>query len=720
MLPVAQMEFHPTSEKLVQLLCTRTQNTEPLFFRVLVGYYWGVIAAQMRCIIATPDRGDIPVNVYAINLSPSGTGKGFSTSIMEEEVIHQFRERFLEETFPLMAERNLPQLAHKRAVRKSTDPDDELARVQKEFDSLGSLLFSFDSGTSPAVKQMRHKLLMANAGSVNLEIDEIGSNLVGNTEVLTTFLELYDKGKVKTKLVKSTSDNSRFEEIRGSTPTNMMLFGTPSKLFDSAQTEQQLYEMLETGYARRCLFGYIKKASKNLEVSAEQVYQHMTSTQDNQFLNDLADHLESLGNIINANKKLVMSRDTALLMIEYKLKCEREAEELGEHQELRKAELSHRYFKALKLAGAYAFVDDSPELTQDHLYNAIKLVEESGEAFVRMLSRDRPYVKLAKYLANIGIEVTQADLVEDLPFYKGSAAQKQEMLTLAIAHGYKNNIIIKKSFNDGIEFLRGESLKETDLDRMIVTYGGDITTGFKNDYAPFDQLHKLTQAQGMHWVAHHLKDGYRNTDNYIPGFNLVVIDVDGEVSLSTAKLLLKDYKALYYTTKRHTDQENRYRIILPTNFELYLDAKDYKEFMANLYEWMPFKVDESTGQVARKWLSHNGHFEYTEGQLLDVLPFIPKTSKNEERKTQMGELHSLDNLERWFIHNTGDGNRNNQLMRYAFTLVDAGYDYETIRQRVLNLNDKLADKLDEVEIMNSIMVTVGKALVKKAQAAANP
>lgn len=714
MLPVAQMEFHPTSEKLVQLLCTRTQNTEPLFFRVLVGYYWGVIAAQMRCIIATPDRGDIPVNVYAINLSPSGTGKGFSTSIMEEEVIHQFRERFLEETFPLMAERNLPQLAHKRAVRKSTDPDDELARVQKEFDSLGSLLFSFDSGTSPAVKQMRHKLLMANAGSVNLEIDEIGSNLVGNTEVLTTFLELYDKGKVKTKLVKSTSDNSRIEEIRGSTPTNMMLFGTPSKLFDSAQTEQQLYEMLETGYARRCLFGYIKKASKNLEVSAEQVYQHMTSTQDNQFLNDLADHLESLGNIINANKKLVMSRDTALLMIEYKLKCEREAEELGEHQELRKAELSHRYFKALKLAGAYAFVDDSPELTQDHLYNAIKLVEESGEAFVRMLSRDRPYVKLAKYLANIGIEVTQADLVEDLPFYKGSAAQKQEMLTLAIAHGYKNNIIIKKSFNDGIEFLRGESLKETDLDRMIVTYGGDITTGFKNDYAPFDQLHKLTQAQGMHWVAHHLKDGYRNTDNYIPGFNLVVIDVDGEVSLSTAKLLLKDYKALYYTTKRHTDQENRYRIILPTNFELYLDAKDYKEFMANLYEWMPFKVDESTGQVARKWLSHNGHFEYTEGQLLDVLPFIPKTSKNEERKTQMGELHSLDNLERWFIHNTGDGNRNNQLMRYAFTLVDAGYDFATINSRVLALNEKLADKLDETEIMGSIMISVGKALAKRA------
>lgn len=74
----------------------------------------------------------------------------------------------------------------------------------------------------------------------------------------------------------------------------------------------------------------------------------------------------------------------------------------------------------------------------------------------------------------------------------------------------------------------------------------------------------------------------------------------------------------------------------------------------------------------------------------------------------------MDNLERWFIHNTGDGNRNNQLMRYAFTLVDAGYDFATINSRVLALNEKLADKLDETEIMGSIMISVGKALAKRA------
>ena len=713
MLPVNQMPYHPTAEQLVQILCNRTQNTEPLFFRVLVGYYFAVVASQMRCIIGTPDRGDIPVNVYALNLSPSGTGKGHSTSIIEDEVIHQFRDRFLEETFPLLAERNLPVLANKRAVRKNSDPDEELIRVHKEFEQLGSLLFSFDSGTSPAVKQMRHKLLMADAGAVNLEIDEIGLNLVGNTEVLTVFLELYDKGKVKTKLVKSTSDNSRFEEIKGTTPTNMMLFGTPSKLFDGAATEQALYSMLDTGYARRCLFGYLKGASKNLDLTPEQVYELQTSQQTNQFLEELADKLERLADIINANKRLVMSRDTSLELIQYKLMCEKQADAMPEHDEIRKAELSHRYFKALKLAGAYAFVDDSPELTMGHLHNAIRLVEDSGAAFGQMLSRDRPYVKLAKYLAAIGKEVTQADLVEDLPYYKGSSSQKQEMLTLATAYGYKNNIIIKKAFNDGIEFLRGESLKETDLAKMIVSYSSDMTTGYNNETAPFDKLHLLTQAPGMHWINHHLKGGYRNEDNAEPGFNLLVIDVDGTCNLNTAKLLLKDYKALYYTTKSHTDQNHRFRIILPTNYELKMDAKDYKEFYNNVLQWLPFDADPSCAHRCKKWLTHPGHHEYTEGEVFDVLPFIPKTSKNEERKQRFDSQQSLDNLERWVINNTGDGNRNNMLMKYAFILVDANFDFDGIRSRVVALNDKLPDKLDEVEIMSSIMVTVGKALSKR-------
>lgn len=719
MIPFDQMEYHPTAEQLVEILRDQTQRDDSLFFRLLVGFYFGLAASQMRCMIDTPDRGEVPVNVYALNLAPSGYGKTQSMNILEEQVLGAFRNRFLDETFPMMAEQHLPKLSLHRANRKNTDPDEELIRVQKEFENLGPLLFSFDSGTSPAVKQLRHQLLMANAGSLNLIMDEVGTNLVPNKEVFDTFIELYDKGLVKTKLIKNSSDNKRSEEIRGMTPTNMLMFGVPQKLFDGANTEEALMEMLATGYARRCFFGYVRSADRR-DMTAEEMYDARTSKSNIAVVQGLSDRLRDLADMVNANKKLAITRDTCILLNEYQLHCEARAKQLPEHRDTQKRELAERNFKVLKLAGAYAFIDDSPEVTAEHVYNAIKLAEDSGEAFQMMLSRDRAFVKLAKYIAATGSDITHADLAEDLPFYKGSNSMRQDMLNMAIAYGYKNNIIIKKSFSDGIEFLRGETLKETDLSKMVVAYSTHEAYDYSNEVVPWDKLYKLTQAPGYHWVNHHMNGGHRNEENSIPGFNMVVIDVDGGCSLATAKLLLREYKALYYTTKRHTEEENRFRILLPINYELKMDAKDFKEFMGNIFEWLPFKPDSDTSIKTRskKWLSNDGHFEYVEGELLDALPFIPKTSKNEERKKVFNGQQSMDNLERWFINNTGDGNRNNQMIKFALLLVDMGLDFEGVRSRVVDFNDKLPDKLSEIEIMTSIMVTVAKKIARREPATA--
>lgn len=713
MKPIEQMEHHPMSERLVKVLCEQTQNNDPMFFRIQVAYYFSLVASMMRASIKTLDRGVIPINLYAVNLATSGAGKGHATNILEEKVTHLFRDRFKDQTFTQLAEIALPQLALKRANRKAGDPDDELVRVQKEFDSLGGLLFSFSEATAPAVKQMRHKLLMADAGSLNFQMDEVGSYISSNQEVLVAFLELYDVGLIKPKLTKNSSENIRGEEIIGKTPTNMLLFGTPSKLLDGGKIEQEFYEMLDVGYARRCFFGYSRTSHKRLDQTPQEIFDQLTNNNSSTELADIAMHLESLADIVNIRKELIVQRDTSLLLIEYKLKCEREAHALPEHDAIQKAELSHRYFKALKLAGAYAFVDDSAELTEDHLYAGILMAEESGEAFHKLLTRDKPWVKLAKFVANVKRDVTQADLVEELPFYRGTSAAKAEMLTYAMAWGYMNNIIIKKSFQDGIEFLRGETLKVTDLNEMMVAYSTEITENYRNDRCKFEDLHKLTQAPSMHWVNHHLNGGYRNEDNCLPGFNMIVIDVDGDAPMSTAQALLKDYKYLMYTTKRHTDEEHRFRIILPINYELQLDSKDFKEFMSNVFEWLPFTSDTATGQRSRKWLTNPGTHVYNDGEVLDILPFIPKTSKNEERKTRLGTQQSMDNLERWVINHIGDGNRNNMLLRFAMILVDGDFSFDQIKERVIALNDKIPDKLDEVEIMSTVMMSVVKAIAKK-------
>ena len=220
----------------------------------------------------------------------------------------------------------------------------------------------------------------------------------------------------------------------------------------------------------------------------------------------------------------------------------------------------------------------------------------------------------------------------------------------------------------------------------------------------------------MHWCAHHLNRGHRNDENVIKGFNMVVIDVDDGVSLDTAKFLLKGYKCMFYTTKRHqTDGCDRFRIVFPTNFKLDLDSEDYKEFMRNFYEWLPFEVDDATCDRPRKWMTHNAGVHYMEGELVDVIPFIPKTTKAEEHKKQVMDLKDMSNVERWFMQKTGTGNRSNQLVKYALMLVDTGQDYDFIQDAVMNLNAKLPNKLDEAEIYATIMRTVGSKLSKRGK-----
>lgn len=714
MIDLTGVTHHPVIAEITDVLCSRTQNTDRGFFQVEVAYFAAKMASSQRAMIVTKDRGVIPVNLYALALATSGYGKGHSVGIFEENLMGGFRQRFMEETMPVLTEENLRARALNRAERNGTEPDVEYQKLASASERLGPYPFTFDSGTTPAVKQLRDNLLLTGCGSINLQIDEIGSNLVGQTEVLTAFLELFDQGRIKMKLVKNTADNLRGEDLDGKTPTNMLLFGTPSKLFDGGQTEEQFYSFLETGYARRCLFGIghpDRLAFHSMD--AAEIYNRQIQPANNTSLNKWATHFHKLADPSMYGWRMEVDDDVAIRLLEYKIACERAAEEMAEHEEIRKAEISHRYFKALKLAGALAFIDESGEVTMGHLMSSILLTEESGKAFQTILTREKPYEKLAKYIASTGTELTHADLHEALPFYKTGKGPRDEMIMMATAWGYKQHIIIKKTFDDGIEFFRGETLKKTDLEALTVAYSDHFAYNYENISLPFEEMHEMMTTAGLHWVNHHCKGGHRAEDAIIAGFDTVVIDVDGGISLETVHELMAGYKFMTYTTKRHTEEEHRFRLVLPMNYRLVLDTDEYKAFMNSLLSWLPFKTDESANQRAKKWECNNGEVHYNhDGELLDILPFIPKTSKNEAFKQQMDKLGSLDNLERWFAQRIATGNRNNHMLRFALILLETGMDTMEVSQHVHAFNKKLSNPLDKDEIDDTIMITVAKKFVE--------
>lgn len=596
-------------------------------------------------------------------------------------------------------------------------------KLEKEFKSYGSYKFTFDSATSPAIKQFRHKLLLAKLGSLNFIMDEIGANLKGNLEPLHTFLELYDKGLVKDRLVKSTQENVRHQELIGSTPANMLLFGTPSKLLDGGATENEFYDLLEMGYARRCFFACSKKDIRLADLTPEELYDAMANSNQEQDIYNISVQLENLANINLCNAVIQTNKDISIKLLQYRSDCELEASKLPEHQEILKSEMSHRYFKVLKLAGAYAFLDGKLSINEQHLNQAIKFAEDSGKALVALMNREKPYERLAKFIADgRGKQFTQVDLVEELPYYKGTTSQKNELMSMAVAWGYTNNILIKKSTTDGIDFFSGESLKENDLSKIRIAYSQSFSEGYINQTIDWNTGFSVLLPKGdYHWTNHFTSDGNRNKESMVQGFNVIVLDVDGGTTLNQAQEMFKDYEYIIHTTKRHQvpdpetgETHDRFRMILPMNYELSLNEPEFKKFMENVNQWCPFELDTQTFQRSRKWsCTYNTQIFTNKGKLVDVLPFIPRTTRETEFSKMQESLNSLDSVEKWFAQQMMNGNRNNQFIRFALMLLDSGLGITEIIDKLLTFNSKLSNPLEETELEQTVFVTLRKKYDEK-------
>jgi len=705
--------YPPIVEDLVDLLVKKTKHAQRDFFRIEVAYFLSTVASVLRTNIKSKDRGTIPVNTYTILLGNSGIGKGYSIGIMEREILGKFQHKFINELLPNEAEKNIIKLSQQIVAKTGEDVGTVIDKYKDEYHAAGPYTYAFDSGTVPAIKQMRHKLILAQLASLNIICDELGMNLASNMEVFATYLELYDQGLVKSKLIKNTKENKRNAEIFGKTPANMLLFGTPSKLFDGAQTEQLFMSLLDTGYARRCFFALADSSKlKYKPEAATELYLQSINGTNSATIDKYSTYFEQFADPSFVNKTIDIPDDVAIALLAYQLDCENRAESLPKYKELHRTELIHRYFKASKLAGVLAFVEKASSVSKIHLAQAIRITEESGEFFNKILIKDKPHELLAKYIAEIGSEVTQADLIEALPFYNKPQQTKADILNLAIAWGYKNNILIKRSFQDGVELLSGESLKKTDLDELIVSYSEQFAEGYIADKAPFNELQVLFQTAGINWCTHTFKDNYRREDNVIDGFNLIVLDIDTGVPISIAKEILADWTYAIYTTKSHTEKDNRYRVVIPTNFVLKLDEDDFRLFMKNIQEYLPLGADTSTHQRNRKWNSFSGGEYFSNNkELFNVLPFIPKTKQNaiyiNQRKNSQ-PISNLSNLENWFIHRISTGDRNNQLLKYALILADNGVELDTAINKVKYMNSLIENPLDNEELLRTILKTLRK------------
>lgn len=715
---VEKMEYFSIQEDVLKVLKIKTQQNDNMFFRLLIVFYFGQVAANMRTKVMLTGRGFIPVNSYVINLASSGYGKGHSTYILNHQLLLGFRKAYIKNVMPMVVEERLRELAITRSLKSGLDEDDEYATLNQEFKDLGEMLFSFDSATTPAVKQFRSKLILGGTGAITFVADEIGSNLGEHSEVLRTFLELYDMGQVGDKLIKNTDSQIRTQQRLGATPANLLLFGTQSKLFDGGKNEDLIYSFITTGFARRCLFGFAKDEAKNIPDDPEVLYRALNDSGINKIGNKLFSYFQDLADEEYHGVKLSMDKEVTLLFLAYDIYCKKRAAKFPDSFEDHKAHYVHASFRVIKMAASYAFIDKSSGVKKRHLFAAIKLNEDSMKIFIKnIMVREKPYVRLAKYIGSINRELTHADLDKELPYYPSSKGARDDMLQMASAWGYSNHIVISTKVVGNIEFIKGKTLPKTNMKRLAIAYndGKHTSDGYANELLSFSQIAQLVKYQDYNFINHHLKASHRSEKQIKKGFNFVVLDVDKHTHIETAKYVLAKYNYIMYTTKSHKKKHPRFRVILPISHKLELNKKEFTSFMELLYKWLPFEVDSATKDRSRKWLTNNGQVFYNDkGKMLSSMSFVPKSRKSKDVQKVINSLVNFSNLERWFAKKIKVGNRSHTLICYAMALVEQGLNKNGIRAKILQFNKNLGtDKLETSEINNTIMVTVATKLKEK-------
>ena len=369
----AEFEHHPFISEVGAALAAKTNNPDPAMFRVMSAWHLTKAVSNMHGMVKSAVGSPMPINMYAICLAPSGAGKGHAMSTLEQGIFGRYYGSFdakIEEA----EHRAINVISNRLVADKGIDEALARTKAEKEITELGAYVETFDSGSSPAIKQLRAKIQQLGFGALNLQIDEIGSNLTGSEEGLTTFLELFDLGQIKQKITKVSKDSGRTLDKRTATPANLLMFGTPSKLFDGSNTEKLFIDLVTAGYARRSFFSWQASRKGVKSLSQDEAFQKavalLTALDASPWISKVQQLLQS-----ESGKVYRLTDRADKQLFSYRVYCEQRSEEYPEHQEDVRAEMMHRHIKTMKVAAAFAAVERLPVVLIRHINHAIALTE---------------------------------------------------------------------------------------------------------------------------------------------------------------------------------------------------------------------------------------------------------------------------------------------------------------------------------------------------------
>ena len=536
-------------------------------------------------------------------------------------------------------------------------------------------------------------------GSLNLIANEMGRIISSSNDLIEKTKELYD-GTYKAKVVKGSKDDERECDIRNIV-CNMLMFGSQAGM--SGESKDELIELCGSGLYRRSIIvnvePHLRALKEDLEPTGciEWFEGYRPSEIDMRldeeaklFVKEIKEELISIGNE-NLYNDFIQSESSSHKMI-INTACIMAFLEKESVVNIRHIQDAYDFFKATRATISDALM---PYTLHDSIH---KLLKRS-----KVLTRH----EAVELDGSLNVSKTKWDDAIDI--VSEMCYTKNEYL----------NITGTKVTRYGIEEL---PINKLDKIKIGVTDDeGAYAINFKSLEVPFFgegmSLEGLLRSNKPSFTTCHFEnsskvgDGHRRAESFISGQNLIAFDIDYGMTVDEALEILKPYTYILYTTKKHrklvdgVQYEDRFRVLMPTLTDYYVDVEQHKAMYENLSKILGFvSYDVATRNVSRLWFINNECELYKgEGTLLDVTVALPSTDKEELIMPIINEVlddskieRRLNGMFRWFLTNTyKNTNRNNNLFRLGSYVKDLGMNVE---YNVRLANSKLLEPLEEREL----------------------
>jgi len=699
-------KLNPIVKDVMELVLNIKDDIPENLILMMINYSFAEMTSNLRVKLKLYDGTVKPLNNYTYIFAPSGVGKDLSLNALNRIFVDSFKGK-MQKGF----DKHKSKYWEKRTMTLVDEECEDVDNaIKEEMRMVSPFSYRIASGTEAGISKSRVTYGYYDIGAINLVIDELGANYANIRSLIALMLSSYEDGDTNGRQLKNESVIS----VKG-VPSNFLGYSSPALVFDGGITEKSLFDDLNQGMARRSFFALVEKPEQKKLTAKERVAKAREKADHNEGkIKEMNIYFADLAGKKNMYKEIPMTEEAEILIAEYQIKCEEIVEANPDIQEQERLELINRSWKAVRLAGVYAFISNKDEIDADSVHQATYVADVSGESFKKVMNQPPVYERVFNFIKDRK-KTSDVDL-EKQAWFSGNKTHKRDLLSLARAHGYENDYLFKLKEVEGVEFYSFTEVPKTDIDNIHISISKDITKGFKPKKVPFDVLHEVVCSPDWNYSAGTFKKGHRNKANYEKKQNLVIIDIDEGMDMATAKIMFSNYKCMIATTKSHQKDKNgkvcdRFRLIFITDRTIKLDSELYSRFMANVYESLGVPADESCKDSSRFYYGAEGEHWYSEGtKLLEISDLIPDTTKEKERKVLLSSsgIGSTDGLERYLLEEAIKGNRNHQCLKYAGFLYSNGYSLDDAKEKVLAFNDKMPESLPEKEIKGTVFKTLEK------------